>query len=252
MRSSELRVRGVTGVTWDWGEWSGSEGSQLHLAPTLPPSPLPPQRWWGPQYILSCSLVIGSKVEQAGSKESKLGAFWGPRKVPGTHGYSGSKGNSLQLTLLAPSSLQGPRNALRARGASWEQGEQAGGSRKVPGTQEPSITFGSLQLTPSLLQGPRDALEANWEWAGVSWEWGERAGSKGSKLGAFWGSRKVPGTQGPSITFGSLLLAPAWSQLASGTQGCSGSKLGARGVSWEQGDQAWGFLRLQEGSRDLV
>ena len=62
---------------------------------------------------------------------------------------------------------------------------------------------------------------------------GEQAGSKRSKeskLGgreASWGLPEVPGR----------------------FQGCSDAQ-GARGASWEQGEQAGGFLRLQEGSRD--
>ena len=56
--------------------------------------------------------------------------------------------------LLTPSLLQGPRDALGAREASWEQGEPAGSFLRpmVVGTLKPSITFrslGSLQLAPA-------------------------------------------------------------------------------------------------------
>ena len=56
--------------------------------------------------------------------------------------------------LLTPSLLQGSRDALRARGASWEQGEPAGSFLRpiVVETLKPSITFhslGSLQLAPA-------------------------------------------------------------------------------------------------------
>ena len=64
------------------------------------------------------------------------------------------------------------------------------------------------------------------------------------------GSSRDPGTQGPSITFGSLQLTPACSQLAPSLLQGSREALGARGVSWEQGEQAGGFLRLQKGFRD--
>ena len=52
---------------------------------------------------------------------------------------------------LPPQRLQGPRDAL---GASWEQGEPAGGFLRpmVVGTLKPSITFVSL---PSLQFAPR-------------------------------------------------------------------------------------------------
>ena len=59
---------------------------------------------------------------------------------------------------LPPQRLQGPRDALGARGASWEQGEPAGSFLRpmVVGTLKPSITFvslPSLQLAPSSLPG---------------------------------------------------------------------------------------------------
>ena len=47
-------------------------------------------------------------------------------------------------------------------------------------------------------------------------EQGQQAGSKGSKLGASWGPREVPGVQECS--------------------GSKGSKLGVRVVSWKQGE----------------
>ena len=94
-------------------------------------------------------------------------------------------------------------------------------------------------LSPTSAQSIGSKLGASWGprevpgtqgGSGSKGERGEWAGSKGSKLGAFWGPRKVPGTKGCS-------------------EG-KGSKLGARGASWELGEQAWGFLRPQKGSRD--
>ena len=38
----------------------------------LPACPLDPQRWWGLQYILNCSLAIGSKLRARGASWSKL------------------------------------------------------------------------------------------------------------------------------------------------------------------------------------
>ena len=68
-------------VSWEWGEWQqglGSEGSYLgvrrasfSLFRHCPLAPCP-QRWWKPQYILSCSLDIGSEVQQGGSDRSKV------------------------------------------------------------------------------------------------------------------------------------------------------------------------------------
>ena len=57
------------GESWSKGSDLGVRGASFSF---LPPCPLPPcpQRWWGPQYILSWSLDIGSKVQQAGSEGS--------------------------------------------------------------------------------------------------------------------------------------------------------------------------------------
>ena len=107
------------------------------------------------------------------------------------------------------------------RGVSWEG-------------REPASACSHLAHSPL---PPRCSREP-----GMLWKQGERAGSEGSKLGArgaSWGLPEAPGTQGPSITFGSLQLTP-------GTQGCSGSKgseLGVRGPSWEQEEPVGGFLR---------
>ena len=88
------------------------------------------------------------------------------------------------------------------RGVSWEGGEPASAC---------SHLAHSL-LTP---RGSRDP--------GILWE---QAGSKGSKLQL----PEAPGRfQGPSITFGSLQLAPS---LLQGLQGPRDA-LGARGASWE-------------------
>ena len=67
---SELEQAGSElGESWSEGSDLGVREASFNL---LPPCPLPPcpQRWWGSQYILSCSLDIGSEVQQAGSEGS--------------------------------------------------------------------------------------------------------------------------------------------------------------------------------------
>ena len=110
----------------------------------------------------------GSKLEQAGRLEragSKLeqgeqaGVSWEAGESWEQAGSELEQGEQLAATLpIAPQRLQGPRDALGARGASWEQGEPAGGFLRpmVVGTLKPSITFvshPSLQLAPSSLPG---------------------------------------------------------------------------------------------------
>ena len=171
------------GASWEAGEsWerAGARGARWEAGES-----------WEQAGVRGASWEAGESWEWAGRLEtagSKL--EWGE--------WAGREGSQLQLAPTlpiapCPQRLQGPRDALGARGASWEWGEWAGskgselgaswGSRKDPGTQGPSITFGSVQLAPSSLQGPRDALGAR----GASWEQGKSAGSKGSQLGASWG-----------------------------------------------------------------
>ena len=70
------------GVSWELEqagsklEQGGSKGSDLgvrgasfSLLPCCPLAPCP-QRWWRSQYIVSCSLDIGSEVQLAGSEGS--------------------------------------------------------------------------------------------------------------------------------------------------------------------------------------
>ena len=74
---SELGVSwSKLGVSWSELEWGGSKGSDLGvrgasfiLLPCCPLAPCP-QRWWRPQYIVSCSLDIGNEVQRAGSEGS--------------------------------------------------------------------------------------------------------------------------------------------------------------------------------------
>ena len=47
----------------------GVRGASFSLLPCCPLAPCP-QRWWRPQYIVSCSLDIGSEVQRAGSEGS--------------------------------------------------------------------------------------------------------------------------------------------------------------------------------------
>ena len=71
--------------------------------------------------------MLWEQGEQAGSKGSKLEG-----KVPGTQECSGSKGSKLGARRAswglpeAPGRFQGSRDALGAKGASLEQGKQAG------------------------------------------------------------------------------------------------------------------------------
>ena len=60
------------GVSWSEGSELEGRGVSFNL---LPPCPLPPchQRWWGPQYILSCSLAFGSELR---TSLSELGVSW--------------------------------------------------------------------------------------------------------------------------------------------------------------------------------
>ena len=66
------------GMSWSKLEQGGSKGSEVgvrgasfSLLPCCPLAPCPlPQWWWRPQYIVSCSLDIGSEVQLAGSEGS--------------------------------------------------------------------------------------------------------------------------------------------------------------------------------------
>ena len=57
------------GVSWSKGSDLGVRGASFSLLPCCPLAPCP-QRWWRSQYIVSCSLDIGSEVQLAGSEGS--------------------------------------------------------------------------------------------------------------------------------------------------------------------------------------
>ena len=61
------------GVSWSKvganGRDLGVRGASFSLLPCCPLAPCP-QRWWRSQYIVSCSLDIGSEVQLAGSEGS--------------------------------------------------------------------------------------------------------------------------------------------------------------------------------------
>ena len=160
-----------------------------------------------------------------------------------------------QLTPLASSSLQGPRDVLGAREASWglpEASERFQRPRNGLGAWGASCKRGEHAGGFLRLQeGSRDP--------GMLWEQGEQAGCKGSKLevrGACWGLSEAPGRfQGSRDALGAR--GASWEQ---------GSKLGVRGASWGlpeaperlQGSRdalgamgvSWGLPEAQEGSRD--
>ena len=53
---SELGGWRELGASWSKGSELGGRVASFNLLPPCPLSPCP-KRWWGPQYILSCSLV---------------------------------------------------------------------------------------------------------------------------------------------------------------------------------------------------
>ena len=59
----------------------GVMGARFSLLPHCPLAPYP-QRWWGPQYILSCTLDIGSEVQQGGSEGSNGSKVQLPPTLP--------------------------------------------------------------------------------------------------------------------------------------------------------------------------
>ena len=165
---------GARGASWKWGEQAG--GFMRPQEGFKHPGMLWKQGeqavgFLRPQKGFRDPGMLWKQGERAGSKGTKLGASWGPRKVPETQGCSGSKGSKLGLP-EAPGRFQRPRDGLGAREANWEWGEWAGstesklrafwGPRKVSRTQECSRSEGSKLET-------RGA-------GGASWEWGKRAG----------------------------------------------------------------------------
>ena len=181
---------GVTAGTWEWGEWSGSEGSQLQLAPTLPPSPLPPE-------------VVGTPIH------SKLfiGHWeWGPARWEWQQGL-GSEGSDLgvrgaSFSLLPPCLLTpcpqrwwGPKYIL-SYSLDIESEVQWGGSERSDGRKVRGVTGARLSLLPHYPLAPctqelvgiqihTKLFSGIWEWGQVSWEWGEwqqGLGSEGSHL----------------------------------------------------------------------
>ena len=91
-----MAIGSELGASWSELEWGGSKGSDLgvrgasfSLLPCCPLAPCP-QRWWRPQYIVSCSLDIGARSSEVGVRGVTAGTWeWGE--------WSGSEGSQLQL-----------------------------------------------------------------------------------------------------------------------------------------------------------
>ena len=83
--------------------------ARFSLLPHCPLAPCP-QRWWGPQYILSCSLAFGSK----------LGESWSEQEQAGRLERAGSELEQAGRLERAGSKL-GCWRELGAWGASWSE-----------------------------------------------------------------------------------------------------------------------------------
>ena len=201
-------------------EWGRSKGSQLQLAPMLPPSPLPPE---------VVETAIHSKLFIGHWEWGLVSWEWGEwQQWLGIEGSDlGVRGASFSFLppcplALCPPEVVGTQIHTKLFIGIWEQ---AGVSWEQAG-----VSWSEL--------GSWSKLGVRWEQAGASWEAGEswskleqaeRLERAGTKLGVSWS--KLGGWRELGVSWERAAVSWEWA-------GVSWSKTGARGVIWEWRDPA--------------